>query len=213
MARNRWTSDLHRKVQLRSEDTQTKLLNAAETLIDRNGSDAISVTDIASNAGVSIGSLYHQFTDKSGLLDAVFTRVLDEMETTCKAAVLPERWQGASVRDILEGIVSFSIESAPGGNVKATKLIIISSDQDFRSRYFNILRELFEGFQKLLLERRNEIHHPRPKEAIGFVLDQMSMLILGRLDPTCRASLLVSSKDRPFSKNTVASAEAYLQLH
>jgi AcrR family transcriptional regulator len=68
-----------------------RLVSGALSEFGRRGYAAVSVTELAELAGVTIGSLYHHFRNKTGLYNAVREdverRVLDRMEGA--AAVRP----------------------------------------------------------------------------------------------------------------------------
>ncbi|HCH33427.1 MAG TPA: hypothetical protein DE045_10825, partial [Oceanospirillaceae bacterium] len=63
--------------QQRSKDSQIKLLAAANELFAEKGFQRTKVTDIIQRSGCSIGSFYHQFTDKHGIFEVLFQRYLD----------------------------------------------------------------------------------------------------------------------------------------
>lgn len=89
---HRWTSDLQwvrPGQQTRSQQTQERLLTAAERLFAEQGVDATSVADIAEAAGASIGAVYHHFQDKQALLYALYDRLAQSFEATAREAVAP----------------------------------------------------------------------------------------------------------------------------
>ena len=56
------------------------VLDAAEELLATEGTDALTTTRIAAEAGVAVGSLYQYFPDKETIVDALAGRYLDEFE-------------------------------------------------------------------------------------------------------------------------------------
>jgi AcrR family transcriptional regulator len=54
--------------QQRSQDRLELILSVAKRLIADNGSDALRMSEIAEQAGISIGSLYQYFPDKRAIL-------------------------------------------------------------------------------------------------------------------------------------------------
>jgi AcrR family transcriptional regulator len=74
----------------RTAATRTALIGAGRRLFGERGFAAVSTPEIAAEAGVSRGALYHQFADKQALFAAVAEEV--EAEITQRLA---ERVQGA----------------------------------------------------------------------------------------------------------------------
>jgi len=56
------------------EQRSSQLLNAAQQVFSRKGFHAANISDVATEAGVSQGTVYHYFDSKEALLLAVFTR-------------------------------------------------------------------------------------------------------------------------------------------
>ena len=56
------------------EQRSTQLLNAAQRVFSRQGFHAANISDVAAEAGVSQGTVYHYFDSKEELLLAVYTR-------------------------------------------------------------------------------------------------------------------------------------------
>jgi AcrR family transcriptional regulator len=64
-------------------DTRERILSRAHELFHRYGLRSVSMDDIATEAGMSKKTLYQYFTDKEELVNAVFTRVMEENRGTC----------------------------------------------------------------------------------------------------------------------------------
>lgn len=62
-----------------SEQVSTALLSAAETVLDRDGADAVTVRSVAKEAGVAPMGVYNRFTNKDGLLAALAIRAFDDL--------------------------------------------------------------------------------------------------------------------------------------
>jgi AcrR family transcriptional regulator len=79
-------------------DTRAKLLDAASTVIRRDGPQALTLDAVAAEAGVSKGGLLYHFKSKRELLDALVARWMDDFERDIDAAPgsFPERYVRAS---------------------------------------------------------------------------------------------------------------------
>ncbi|GAA4642285.1 TetR/AcrR family transcriptional regulator [Gordonia humi] len=64
-----------------------QILDAAARLMERAGSEAVSMQALAAEAGVSVGLIYRYFGGKDEVLLAVIVEVLDAFRTTVPAAV------------------------------------------------------------------------------------------------------------------------------
>jgi AcrR family transcriptional regulator len=70
-----------------SEATRRVLLDAARRLFTEHGFAKTSVESVVRAAGVTKGALYHQFTDKRALFEAVFEEVEQDVVARLTAAV------------------------------------------------------------------------------------------------------------------------------
>jgi AcrR family transcriptional regulator len=61
------------------ENTRAALLAAAERLIDEEGPDAASVRSVADEVGTTTRAVYSVFGSKQGLLEALATRLFEEL--------------------------------------------------------------------------------------------------------------------------------------
>jgi len=66
--------------QQRSEETCTRILDAAAASFSRNGYDATGVAEICRVAGISKGAFYYHFPSKQTLFIALLQRWLDELD-------------------------------------------------------------------------------------------------------------------------------------
>ena len=64
-----------------------QLLDAAARLMEREGSEAVSMQALAAEAGVSVGLIYRYFGGKDDILLAVITQVLDAFASEVPAAI------------------------------------------------------------------------------------------------------------------------------
>ncbi len=73
------------------EENRAKLIAAARKAFAEKGFAAASMDDLAADAGLTRGALYHNFGDKKGLLAAVVAEVDGEMATRARKAALRKK--------------------------------------------------------------------------------------------------------------------------
>jgi AcrR family transcriptional regulator len=71
------TASPHTDTTTAAQDSREVILDAAEDLMARIGYDKTSISMICRASGLPVGSLYHHFGSKAGLLAAVMTRGAD----------------------------------------------------------------------------------------------------------------------------------------
>jgi AcrR family transcriptional regulator len=76
-----------RATQARSKATVEKILSAAAKLISERGGDPLTMTEIAQQSGVVIGSIYQYFSDKSEIMRALLIRHNQEVDQLLGAAL------------------------------------------------------------------------------------------------------------------------------
>ena len=74
----------------RSDARRRQILLAAAPLMERSGSQAVSMQSVATEAGVSVGLIYRYFSGKQDLIQAVTEGVLDDMGRRISQALEPE---------------------------------------------------------------------------------------------------------------------------
>lgn len=82
-----------------SEATRQALIDSATTLFADGGYSGTSLDDIAANARVTKGALYHHFAGKQALLEAVIDQLEQGIVDTTASAMeaVPDAWQATIV--------------------------------------------------------------------------------------------------------------------
>ena len=171
------------------------------------------MTEVARQANRSIGSLYHQFDDKGALVTAVVDRIMGHLESEIAAAGTPERWQGQPIIDVVAGYVtgSLAVERARPGYKRIINEVA-HTDPSVRDRYRQIRSQASGALSALLIERRDEIGHPAPDVAVRFVVDQLTAMLVSRLDSNMTPTELGAHTDEQFLDACIDSVRAYLRL-
>ena len=200
-------------IQARSRVSREAFLDAAESLFSISGIAQTAVTDVAAEAGRSIGSLYHQFDDKAALVAAVVDRITEHLEAEVARGIDPATWAGQPLTDIVVGYVTAGLATErmrPG--YKRIIAEVCLTDQKTRVRHRRLRGRLNDGLTSLLLERREEIGHPDPDTAVRYVVDQLIAMLTARLDATTTRTALQEHTDEQFLDACIESVTAYLRL-
>jgi AcrR family transcriptional regulator len=88
--------------QARSRATWEAIVEAASQILERRGAEALSTTEVAERAGVSVGTLYQYFPDKHAILLAAARREVGE------DALPRPGLQRALIKTLLEMVESLS---------------------------------------------------------------------------------------------------------
>ncbi|WOE75081.1 TetR/AcrR family transcriptional regulator [Alterisphingorhabdus coralli] len=211
-----WQSEVHWRregQQDRAHKTQNRVLDAAEILFFEQGYDATSVQHVAKQAQCSIGSVYHHFKDKKAIAFALFDRMTREFELTMREVMEPARWEGAGIADILREFIEFAIlnnKARPG--FKSAALEAVRLDPSLGDHFPQMQRKANKQLKALLLARRQEVGHPDPAYACGYVLDLLIALMRARFDPHVQKSQLSRLSNAKFTEQALSLACAFLQL-
>ncbi|MEO8131442.1 MAG: TetR/AcrR family transcriptional regulator [Bryobacteraceae bacterium] len=112
-------------VQARSAATVDAILEAAIQVLLQVGKERLTTTNVARRAGVSVGTLYQYFPNKSAMLKAVLERHMDEVteaiERVCgeqrgngleqMASALMTAFLGAKMRDAKASVALYAVSS------------------------------------------------------------------------------------------------------
>lgn len=120
-------------VQARSAESVSAILEATIQVLLDVGKECLTTTRVAARAGVSVGTLYQYFPNKSALLQAVLKRhfgeITDAVEAVCHeqrgrslsqmATALVTAFLAAKMKDVNTSLALYSV----GGDVGAEKIV------------------------------------------------------------------------------------------
>jgi AcrR family transcriptional regulator len=120
-------------VQARSTASVSAILEATIQVLLDVGKERLTTTRVAARAGVSVGTLYQYFPNKSALLQAVlkrhFSEITNAIEAVCQeqrgnslsqmATALVTAFLEAKMRDVNTSLALYSV----GGDVDAEKIV------------------------------------------------------------------------------------------
>lgn len=155
----------------RSRRTLERLLDATEAIIREGGVEAVTVPAVARAARSSVGSFYARFPDKAALLRTLHERACEQSLATAEAALDPARFRHLGTEALIRVFLGFAVrlfrERRPLMLAFSTAL---AGEPGFAQRRARSAAAIGERLRALLLERRADLHHPRPAEAIDMSL-------------------------------------------
>ncbi len=108
--KNQKTIVYHGEITMRQ--TGEKILIAALHLFARNGYEAVSVSDIAAEVGITKGALYRHYKNKRAIFDSIVARMEELDKERAKEHELPEggmdEMPGAYARTTKEKLLAFT---------------------------------------------------------------------------------------------------------
>lgn len=149
--------------QARSRQMVERIVDAGRDVLLSDGYDAFSTNRVAATAGVSPGSLYQYFPDKSAIVDVVIDRYWDEVAERVAAALADRISETgpAMVRDTADALVSALEADRPLLRVVAEELPV-ASNRDRRGLLEQRVRELMATY---LAARPDASRRPDPSVA------------------------------------------------
>ncbi|MET8871174.1 TetR/AcrR family transcriptional regulator [Nocardia sp. NPDC004604] len=135
----------------RKHDTDV-ILDAARTLVLTDGPRAASVAAIAAASGAPVGTLYHRFGNRNGVLTAAWLRALERFQDRIKAAATDPDPVGAGVAMAVAS-VQFGRELPDDAklllNLRPSDLLDGGPDAEFRARLDRMNGPLIEHLRRI----------------------------------------------------------------
>jgi len=115
-------------VQARSAASVDAILEAAIQVLLQVGKERLTTTKVAMRAGVSVGTLYQYFPNKSALLRAVLKRHMVEVTGTVERVCREQH--GATPRQMVTVLISAFLQAKMRNAKTSVALYSVSSDVD-----------------------------------------------------------------------------------
>jgi AcrR family transcriptional regulator len=115
-------------VQARSAASVDAILEATIQVLLNVGKERLSTTRVASRAGVSVGTLYQYFPNKSALLQAALKRHLTQLTDAVELACKEQR--GRTLEQMVTALVSTFLDAKMKDAKTSVALYSVSSDVD-----------------------------------------------------------------------------------
>ena len=150
-----------RRRQLRSTQRRSTLLRVGRHLLAQADYDRISVAEIASTSGCSVGAFYGRFPSKYSYLNEVIINTFDAASAAAERELDPRRWQDASHADVVRQIVRHVVTTMRDETAGAARAALK------RARVDSSACEPLFSYRSLVTERAVSLLTPRLPKSIG----------------------------------------------
>ena len=170
--------------QARSRATRARVLRATSALIEKQGYERTSMAEIAQQAGIGTGTLYHHFGDKRAILLELLDEWGDRLAASRRSDLQLESFMAGDPRAAVAGILRRVYERAQGGNWLYAEIFrLLDRDAEVRRRYQHMERagaELLAGMIEFGQRRGLLRRKPDPVTA-GFLMINAIELLMRHL--------------------------------
>jgi AcrR family transcriptional regulator len=115
-------------VQARSAASVEAILEATAQVLLAVGKERLTTTLVASRAGVSVGTLYQYFPNKSALLQAALRRHLEGVTTAVEQVCLAQH--GNSLKEVATAVITAFLNAKMRNGKASVAFYSVSSDVD-----------------------------------------------------------------------------------
>jgi len=141
-------------VQARSAASVNAILEATIQVLLQVGKERLTTTRVASRAGVSVGTLYQYFPNKSALLQAALKRhliaVTEAVELVCKEQ------EGETRRNMATALITAFLQAKMRNAKTSVALYAVSSDVDAT----RIVQQMGTRFKKAIVQMLTTAREP-----------------------------------------------------
>jgi AcrR family transcriptional regulator len=171
--------------QKRSLDSQRKLLSAAEELFAEKGFQRTTVANIIERSSCSVGSFYHQFTDKLGIFEVLFQHYVDDTYSAVDKFTY-SRKTAPHVSQALHQIGMLAVgqlKSHVGARLAAEEMMF--DRPDLRAATLGLTDRYIEKMSSVVTIYPDQIGHNKPIRALENTIQMMAMVLTSQsLRPT-----------------------------
>lgn len=161
--------------QARSKKTREKIIQAAIKLFQARGYEKTTSNDIASEAGVSVGSFYVYFTDKRQLLLNIFDRLADDLFKNTFDNVKPEHLFDSDLRARIRQAVANAInEKHEYAGLHRVICELVMKDAEFAARQRSLIERSIARLHEIIsLASKAKLTTEIDVEAAAFIVHRV----------------------------------------
>jgi AcrR family transcriptional regulator len=154
----------HPAKQERSQRNLERILQAAETVLGRDGWEAFTMKAVAEEADASVGGIYRRFENKEQLLRAIKDNVLNRADAMHRSIA---GYRPANLADAIHHYVRHRIDALTGYADMLKKILDAQQgDVVMHNRGRQSVQVGLRTFRSMVAPFRTEIHHADPEIAI-----------------------------------------------
>jgi AcrR family transcriptional regulator len=166
------TQGVRPAMQARSLQKRHDLLKAGRKLLHTRVLEEISIKDICTEAGCTVGSFYSRFEDKESYFDALIAESCQELLMSAASQFDDRNWVGVEGKLICDEVVSFLVSIFQGEYSSILTEAFIRESKGFIES--TPMRDVGFGFittvSKPLLQHIDSTVHPDPLRALAFAI-------------------------------------------
>jgi len=206
-------------VQERSRKKLDRMLKAGLKLIEQNGYDRVRISDVAKEAGCSVGTFYERFGDKETFFDFLLATSVEEGVAGVEKLFAPERWERVPTDLALSMIIDkmtqwFDLRKG----IYCAALSRTSQGETNYRPFGHVSKTTSAALARFLRARGGELSLPDPDAAAAFAVQMINgALVLSALtkssgDPTSAEAIdcTLLTNDPEFTKQLSKAVCAYL---
>jgi len=196
--------------QQRSKDSQIKLLAAANELFAEKGFQRTKVTDIIERSGCSIGSFYHQFTDKHGIFEVLFQQYLDTANSAIDTAQYSLSTEPKLSQVLYKaGKMAHQLLKTHLGARRAAEELVYRGEGNLKGEAYQLTDKYIASMTHLIPLYKEQIGNINPEAAMANALQMMAMVITSQ---TMRPTRHLPDSEDAFIAVLVEAAGGILDL-
>src|SRR3954453_1289377 len=185
-------------------DKRRMILDAAVTVFARQGFHHCRVSDVADEAGVAYGLVYHYFSSKEEILNTLF---LERWQVMLDAIGAIDAREGISTREKLYEVASFIVDSYRH-DPDLMKVIIVEvtrAANSFGRIHLEKIREAYEGIAHILEDGAIDSDAP-PEFASMFFYGAIEQLLTGWIFVVLPRTAEDSERSKELVVDTICAA-------
>jgi len=199
--------------QERSQQTQERLLQATRELLEETVFEELTIQQIATRAGCSVGTFYGRFKNKEAVLPLLLQKHYAEMEEEIDRVFAAERWRDASLAKRVNAVVQHaaSIAVRQPGLIRTLALRNYQRPESIPTSIRASAQRILGRLGGVLLAAGKQIRHPSARTAVEVGLLMVVASLRERIVLTgATHSSTLSLDDKRLIKELEAALLAYL---